>query len=172
MTDAVLNYINIAVGMIGIVVTVLASPSILGLGASIKFEKLPQELKGFGSGIRLFGILLVLIVFVFILSLGIVLTLIPLASVLGAAQPVLLSVLAVAAIISAAITLALLLLHSPLSLPGIVGTIGLGVLATTAGIVADNRAIAILFSVFFFGFAVTGVIAFLALADRRNNLSD
>ena len=171
MTASALNYVNIAVGMIGIVLTVLASPSILGLGARVRLEALPQEMKGLGAGLRLFGVLLVLIVFVSILALGIVLTLVPLAVKLEAAQPVLMSVLAVFAIISAAMTLALMLLDNPLGLPGIVGTIGLAVLATTAGMATDLRPFATLFGLFFTGFAITGIIAFVNLSERRGKIS-
>jgi hypothetical protein len=165
--DTALSYINMAVGIVGIVITVLATPAMLGLGASVKLEALPHEMKGLGAGLRLFGVLLVLIVFVFILGLGIVLTLIPLATSLGAAQPVLMSVMTVSAILSTAFTFALLLLDNPLSLPGIVGTIGLAVLAVTAGINSDGGAFALIFALLFVGFAVAGIVGFVSLAKQR-----
>lgn len=165
--EPMLSYINMAIGIVGIITTVFATPTILGLGARIKTEELPSEMSGFGAGLRLFGVLLVLVVFVFLLALGIVLTLIPLSTDLGAAQPVLTSVLTVASMFSAAVSLALYLLRNSFFLPGVVGSIGLGILACTAGISRDGGTFFFMFGLLFVGFAISGIASLAGIPSKK-----
>src|SRR5690606_21125995 len=122
MSEAMIAYTNMAIGLLGIILTVLTAPSILHLGARVRTEDLPAEFSGLGAVLRTLGVALVLLTFMFILALGMVMTLTPVSTSLGAASPVLVTVLLVTAIYAASVTLALAMNGSILWIPGAVGT--------------------------------------------------
>jgi hypothetical protein len=107
MTLDVAGYVNMAIGLAGIVVTLLASPSMLEAFSRARSEQLPPQLAGAGGVVRLASLIFVLLAFTLLVAIGLVVSLSSVASALGATAPVLCSTLLIAALFSLATTLTL-----------------------------------------------------------------
>lgn len=165
MNETYLGYINMAVGIAGIVVTCLSAPNILAIGRKLPEDPLSDALGPFGSGVRSFSIILVLCTFAFLLALGVVMTLVPLAKSLQAIRPVSTCIFLVATLFSCAITMTLHVHQSPLWVPAIIGTMGLGSLAYDSAAIHDSG-IGGLFGLFLVLFLISGVGALIAISSK------
>lgn len=152
MDSTLAAYLNMAIGIVGIVLTALSAPTFLQLTASVGGGG-KEEIEPLGRAVRIGGLLLLLVTFAFLLALGIALALLPFSRSLGAASPVLTSVLTVAFLYCSAFTGALAHFRSPWAIPGIVGTTFIAVLAMIAGIDGKGGAFA--------GAGVFGLAVFL-----------
>ena len=159
-----LGYVNMAIGIAGIALTILSAPHLLGIGKKIPTEDLPGALNHFGSAIKSFSGILVLFTFMFLLALGMAMTLVPISESLGAINPVSTSVLVIICLIAASISLTLALHRSPLSIPGCIGTLGLGLIAYVTATESDTAPINELFGLFLFLFLASGVVALIIIA--------
>ena len=154
-----------AIGVLGIAVTGLGTPGIVGFGKGFPSKKVPKELSPFSAGVRTFSVILVICTFSLLLAVGIVMTLIPLAETLGALRPVPTCVLTVACLFSCAISVTLAIYKNPLAVPGGMGTLGLGSMAYAVATEVDSP-IGGLFVVFLILFLVTGIGALISFSEE------
>lgn len=128
-------YIEIVIGVIGIALTLLTAPDLLKVAGLASVESgVPPELRGAEGAIRLFSVMFVLIVMVFLVLIGTSMLLSNLLERLGACYPFGSALTAVASLIGLAVTITLGLLESSLWVPGFVGTLGLAVVSIVASI--------------------------------------
>lgn len=132
------GYVQIVIGIVGIVLTLLTAPSILdaidALGAG---QALPREFAGIGGAIRIFSVVFVLVALVFLVSLGLSITLSTLASGLGAYHPMLCAGMAVGALICFSISITLAALGTPIWVPSLACAVALTILSVVAA--ADSH---------------------------------
>lgn len=165
MTSEVLGYVNMAIGVVGIVLTVLSAPTLLHLGTNVGTEALPPELTGIGGIIRTVAVLLILVVFVFLLALGMALTIATVTTAMGAALPMLTAVLIVAALFSVAATAALAAYRHALWVPGVIGSLSLATLASVAALSTNPTALPLTFCIALAVFLGTGALTLLAMGQ-------
>jgi hypothetical protein len=163
MSSDLLGYVNMAIGLVGIVLTLFTAPTVLHLGAKVRTEALPAEFQGIGGVLRAVGVLLLLTTFGFLLGLGMTMTLVTVTKTLGAVYPTLVAVLMVGALFSTAASLALALYRNPLCIPGVVGVLGLATLALIAALTEDRSPFWIAFVIFMIAFSIMGFAALAAM---------
>ncbi len=166
MSTELLGYLNMAIGLVGIVLTALTAPSLLHLGAKIRTEALPGEFAGLGAVVRTLSVLLVLTTFMFLLGLGMAMTLTQVTEPLGAARPILTATLIVGALYSAAATCALAIYRNGLAIPGVVGTVGLGAVSFVAALSDEPNAFGLAFTMVIVVFLGTGFFTLMFMTDR------
>jgi len=128
------GYVQIIVGVIGTVVTVLTAPSMLdAVDAMGSGQVLPPEFAGVGGAMRIFSVVFVLAAFLFLIALGLAITFSTLTKALGAQFPLICAAMAVGALVAFAATITLAALGTPLWKPGFVGGLSLVILAIVAG---------------------------------------
>jgi len=127
------GYIQIVVGLVGIVLTILTAPALLdAVGQVSSGEGMPAEFSGVGGAIRVFCVLMILFVLVLLVILGLSTTLSALTRALGAKHPFLAALTAVAALVSLAVTVTLGAFESAFWAAGFVGSLGWCVLSFVA----------------------------------------
>jgi hypothetical protein len=157
------GYLNMAIGLGGIVLTILGAPHLIGLKTLIPTEKIEPNFGAFSESIRNFSATLVLLTFVFILALGMSLTLIPIASILGAEFPVPTAIFTVGTVFSIALTLTLAIRRVALWVPGLIGTLALGTFAFVTATQSDITLLGGFFGLFLVLFLISGVGALIAM---------
>jgi len=84
------GYIQIVVGVVGIVLTLLTAPSVIdAFGDVASGEGLPPALNSFSGGVRVFAVMLVLCLLVLLVAVGASITLSTLFKAAGATHPIL-----------------------------------------------------------------------------------
>ena len=127
------GYIQIVVGIIGIVLTLLTAPTILDAFGSIASGKeMPVEFANASGVIRIFCVLFILFILLLLVVMGMAITLSTIFKALGASNPTLASLLGVIGIVSLALTATLAVLGVRFWVPGAVGTLGLFVMSFVA----------------------------------------
>lgn len=153
------GYLQMAIGLAGIVVTILATPNFLSAANEAKSDGAgPLQLNGFAPAIRLFCIVFVLIVFGFLIAMGLSLTLNSLAVALGAERPFLSASMIVAALISLSVSLTLHI-YGKAWTPALIGTATLTAMSLIA---AMNSNPVLLWSIAGIGTLVTSALVVLA----------
>lgn len=158
------GYLNMAIGLGGIVLTILGAPHLIGLKSLIRVEKIEPNFGAFSESIRNFAATLVLLTFVFLLALGMSLTLIPIARILGAEFPVPTAIFTVGTVFSIALTLTLAIRRIALWVPGLIGTLALGTFGFVAATQSDITLLGGFFGLFLALFLITGIGALLAMS--------
>jgi hypothetical protein len=154
------GYIQIVIGIVGIVVTVLTAPAMLdALGNVGGKGALPPEFAGVGGAIRIFSVLFVLIVMILVVLLGLSITISTLAKALGACHPLAVALCTTLGASALAVTITLGVIGSSLWIPGFVGFLGLALCSLTA--CRDNEKLestTITAGIFVVLFLITGAI--------------
>lgn len=135
MKTELVAYLQMAIGLAGIVVTLMATPSFLdGMYRIRAGEGLPDQFGGIAGGVRVFCIVFVMLVFAFLVVLGLSLALADVAIGLGAARPVLAAALMVAALGVTAATVTLAVYRLNAALPAALATVTLGGMSLLAAL--------------------------------------
>lgn len=166
-----IGYINMAVGIIGIVVSILTAPSLVETLGRAKVTGGEDEFAKLGRGLRLFGSIMVLGTFVFVLTLGLGLTIRTVMIDVGSAAPGVVGSLLAAGLVAASLTISLRLVSSWHWVPGFVGTLGLALSALVAGVRGVGPELGGTVVFFILAFLVSGVGA-LAIDDSHSPASD
>jgi hypothetical protein len=127
------GYVQIVIGLVGIVLTLLTAPSILdAFGHVTAGQGLPREFNTVSGGIRVFGVMVVLGVLLLLVIIGASITLSTFFKAAGAGHPTLAASWLVLGIFGMAATATLGLFRSPLWVPGFVGSLGALLIAAAA----------------------------------------
>jgi hypothetical protein len=154
------GYIQIVVGVVGIIVTLLAAPSFLdGISKIRKGGTLPPEFDGVGGALRVFAIIAVLLVLLFMVAVGLVVTLSTLTVAMGAVHPHATSACLIAALLFYTVTLTLVAYRQPLWLPAFVGGCWLLAYSLIAALTEDLSLLILMAIPFAFAFVISGVAA-------------
>lgn len=145
MTRAeVSGYVQIVIGAIGIVVTILASPAMLdAIGQMGGSGNLPPEFTGISGAVRIFAVLFVMFCFALLLVIGLSMVLSTVFRVIGSGHPFLTSLFAVMATLCLSVTVTLAVLHINYWITGFLafGTLFWMCFASTAKPDEDSEAI-------------------------------
>jgi lysylphosphatidylglycerol synthetase-like protein (DUF2156 family) len=120
------GYVQIVIGAIGIVVTILTAPAMLdAIGQIGGPSGLPPEFAGVSGAVRIFSVLFVLFAFAMLLMLGLALVMVPVFRSLGSAHPFLTGFFTVATVVSLAMTATLAALGINYWIAGFVASLSL-----------------------------------------------
>lgn len=135
MTKAEISgYVQIVIGAVGIIITILTSPTMLdAIGQIGNASSLPPEFSGASGAIRIFSVLFVLFAFTLLVMIGLAIVLAPVFQSAGSARPFLTAFFGVAAMTSLAVTATLAILSISYWVAGFVGAGTLIWLSFTAG---------------------------------------
>ena len=139
MSDELNSYMQMAIGLVGILVTVLSSPSFVDGFYKIRAaDGLPPQFEGLAGGIRLFCVMFVLLIFGFLVLLGLAMTLTRIAAGMGAARPMLCASFLVAGLTCLAVTATLAAYRSSYAVPAAVSALTLVLLGVASGMSGDT----------------------------------
>lgn len=132
------GYVQIVIGMAGIGVTMLTAPHVFDAASRIRAgEGLPREFSGAAGFVRVFTITFALVVFTFLIGLGLAVTLATVARAMGSAWPMLTASLLIGAVLGIALTATFAIYRSNLAAPAFVGSVLLIVLGMVAALHRD-----------------------------------
>jgi hypothetical protein len=127
------GYIQIVLGIVGIVTTILTAPQLLdAVGTISAGGTMPSEFQGASGAIKIFCIMLILSVLTFLVTFGVAITLSTLTKALGAHHPLIASTGLTVGLVASALTTTLAVLRIPYWVPGFVGSLGLFVVGFVA----------------------------------------
>jgi hypothetical protein len=119
------GYVQIVIGLVGIVATLLTAPAILdAFGQVTAGQGLPQEFNNVSGAIRVFGVMLVLGVLLLLVVMGASITLSALFKAAGAGHPTFAASALILGVCGMAATATFGVFRSPLWVPGFVGSLG------------------------------------------------
>jgi hypothetical protein len=127
------GYVQIVIGIVGIVLTLLTAPTILdAVGAVSSGGGMPADFAGASGAIRIFAVLTILFVLGLLVVLGAAITLSTLFRALGAHHPVVAAFGITCGTLALAVTATLAILGIRFWVAGFVGTLGLFVVGVVA----------------------------------------
>lgn len=159
------GYVQIVVGIVGIIATLLTAPTILdAVGSLTAGGAMPAEFAGASGAIRIFSVLAILFVLALLVVLGVAVTLSTLFGSLGAHHPVIAALGITCGTLALAVTTTLAILGIRFWVAGFVGTMGLIALGAVAckdgeqlhGVGITGLVGVVLFLVTGFGTLITG----------------
>ncbi|MFN4097309.1 MAG: hypothetical protein ACK4GG_11130 [Sphingomonas sp.] len=127
------GYLQIVVGVVGIIVTVLTAPAMLdAVGGLASGQAMPQEFRSVSGFIRVFCVLFVLVALLMMILIGMSITLGTLFKALNANHPTTAATLLVLAILASTISVTLAVFATYFWVPGVIASVGLTVMFLTA----------------------------------------
>ncbi|SRR5258705_3337107 len=166
------GYVQVVIGLVGIVITLLTAPSILdAFGQVTAGHGLPNEFNTVSGAIRVFGVMLVLAVLLLLTIMGASITLSTLFKATGAGHPTFAATALVLGVFGMAATATFGVFRSPLWVPGFVGSLG----ALLSGGAAmgkddpDGTAPGMLALIFLILFLMSGLGTLGTMASRGND---
>lgn len=167
------GYVQIVVGLVGIVLTALTAPAALdALGQISSGSGVPAEFAGVGGAIRVFVVLFVLIALLFLVALGFTITLSTLTRALGGANPLHVSGAIVCALLSFATCATLLVFSGMFWLPAFVGGLVLLIMGFVGANDPDGGDFWGVFGLGLIPFIVCGIIALVSLSPAVQNQTE
>lgn len=171
------GYVQIVIGAVGIIVTVLASPAMLdALGQIGPSGNLPPEFSGISGAVRIFAVLFVMLCFVLLLMIGLALVLSAVFRALGSGHPFLTGFFAIATVVCLAVTVTLAVISINYWIAGFIASFMLVwmTFASTEKAEEDGSASSSLGTIGLIGsilFLITGGITAIgnSAAERRAN---
>jgi hypothetical protein len=119
------GYVQIVIGLVGIIVTLLTAPTILdAFGQLTGGHGLPSEFNSVSGGIRIFAVMVVLAMLVMLVVIGASITLSTLFTAAGAGRPMLAASCVVVGVFGMALCATFGALQSLLWIPAFVGSLG------------------------------------------------
>ncbi|MBB4097878.1 hypothetical protein [Sphingomonas kyeonggiensis] len=165
------GYIQIVVGIIGIVVTILTAPAMLdAIGSIASGQSLPHEFSNVSGILRVFCVIFILIILMTLIIFGMSITLSSLLNILGANHPMMASTFFILGVTAFSVTATLGLFKILLWIPGVVGAIGCLVVFLVACF--DDEKMENIWGTFgicIFVFLATGFVTVLAMTSTSDS---
>ena len=158
MSSEISGYLQIVIGLIGIILTITNARSLVpDFDLFTKAQGAPPGLDNFSGFLRILIVILLLILMIFLLSMGFSVTLGAIYETLGAKYPILAASMTIISLIALALTVAMALYRYRFWVSGFIGSVGSGVAATVAAVNDDLSTFWTTVVIFLFAFGTTGV---------------
>lgn len=169
------GYVQIVIGLVGIVVTLLTAPTILdAFGQVTAGQGLPPEFNTVSGAIRIFGVMLVLAILVLLVIIGASITLSTFFKAAGAGHPTFAASALVIGLFGMATSATFGIFRNPLWVPAFVGSFG-ALLSAGAAMGSNDpegevpAGIAVVFLILFL---ITGIGALIAISPPGASMND
>ena len=166
MSATALSYLQILIGFVGILLTLLNIRRILPEFEFLAEHKVaPDELRNLSSFLRILMVLILVVFLFFLCAMGLVVILAQMFVAFGAQQPFLTSTLAIGSLIALCTSVALAILKMNYWIPGTMATFGLGFASLNAALDPEPGVIWPPLALFSFMFFISGFFCLMKNSD-------